>query len=271
MGVAKRILPHTTNLRTYRLPDHTELPCEDGSFAQSFHEHPQSILLTDTIEPVLEQLHPDGQYCIGQDSGIYWNLDAVQTDTPERGAESPDWFYVPNVPPLLNGQVRRSYVLWYEPTPPRIVIEFVSRDGSEERDTTPYYGKFWIYERIIKPLFYAIYFVNPGTVEVYELVNGRFQLVAANANGHYSISPMGVALGIWRGVYKRMELPWLRWYNEQGLVLPTSQEEKERAIQEKALQAYTTARNLLPLLTDEHISYATGLPLDEVRRLRETT
>ncbi len=271
MGVAKRIAPHPTNLRTYRWPDHTELPCEDGSFVKNFQEHPQSILLTDTIEPILEQLHPDGQYCIGQDSGIYWNIDAVQTDTPERGAESPDWFYVPNVPPLLNGQVRRSYVLWHEPMPPRIVIEFVSRDGSEERDTTPYYGKFWIYERIIKPLFYAIYFVNPGMVEVYKLENGRYQQVAANANGHYPIPPMGVALGIWRGVYKRMELPWLRWYNEQGLLLPTSQEEKERAIQEKALQAYTTARTLLPLLTDEHISHATGLPLDEVRRLRETS
>jgi hypothetical protein len=26
-------------------------------------------LLTDSIEPILQKLHPDGQYCIGQDSG----------------------------------------------------------------------------------------------------------------------------------------------------------------------------------------------------------
>jgi hypothetical protein len=54
------------------LPDHTQLPESDGTFVKNFQEHPQSILLTTSIWPVLEQLHPDGQFCIGQDSGIYW-------------------------------------------------------------------------------------------------------------------------------------------------------------------------------------------------------
>ncbi|MFO7090179.1 transcriptional regulator, partial [Arthrospira platensis PCC 7345] len=31
------------------LPDHTQLPCEDGTFVKNFQEHPQSILLTDSI------------------------------------------------------------------------------------------------------------------------------------------------------------------------------------------------------------------------------
>jgi Uma2 family endonuclease len=106
----------TTNLPTsgISLPDHTQLPESDGTFVlakrtvgQNFQEHPQSILLTESIKPVLQKIHPDGQYCIGQDSGIYWRM----TDPPERGAEAPDWFYVPNVPPSLNGQMRRSYVL----------------------------------------------------------------------------------------------------------------------------------------------------------------
>lgn len=91
------------------LPDHTQLPVSDGTFVKNFQEHPQSILLTDSIKPVLDQLHPDGQYCIGQDSGIYWRI----TEPPERGAEAPAWFYVPNVSPLLDGRMRRSYVLWH--------------------------------------------------------------------------------------------------------------------------------------------------------------
>jgi hypothetical protein len=53
-----------------RLPDHTQLPESDGTFVKNF-EHPQSMLLTDALEHVLERLHPDGQYCIGQDCGIY--------------------------------------------------------------------------------------------------------------------------------------------------------------------------------------------------------
>jgi len=62
----------------------------------------QSLILTDSIGPVLQQRHPDGQ-CIGQDCGIYW-----REAEPLKGAEAPDWFYVPNVSPKLNGQIRRS-------------------------------------------------------------------------------------------------------------------------------------------------------------------
>jgi hypothetical protein len=31
------------------LPDHTQLPDSDGAFVKNFQEHPQSILLTDSI------------------------------------------------------------------------------------------------------------------------------------------------------------------------------------------------------------------------------
>ena len=68
------------------LPDHTQLPESDGTFVKNFQEHPQSILLTESIEPILQQLHPDGQYAIGQSGGIYWRL----KEPPERGAEAPD-------------------------------------------------------------------------------------------------------------------------------------------------------------------------------------
>lgn len=70
---------------------------------------------------------------------------------------APDWFYVPHVPPLLNGVFRRSYVLWQEIVAPLIAIEFVSGSGAEERDATPYQGKFWIYEQAIRIPFYAIF------------------------------------------------------------------------------------------------------------------
>ena len=106
------------------LPDHTQLPESDGTFVHNFQEHPQSMLLTDSLRPVLKRLHPQGDYCIGQDSGIYWRL-TQPPEPPERGATAPDWFYVPNVPPTLGGQMRRSYVLWQEWVAPLIVLEFV--------------------------------------------------------------------------------------------------------------------------------------------------
>lgn len=216
------------------LPDHTQLPESDGTFVKNFQEHPQSILLTSSIRPVLDALHPDGRYCIGQDSGIYWRI----TEPPERGAEAPDWFYVPKVLPLVKGETRRSYVLWQEYVAPLIVIEFVSGNGSEERDTTSPFeaedakaGKFWVYEQAIRIPFYAIYEVKKSAVEVYELINNRYKKCQPNDRGHYPIPPMGVELGIWQGTYLGDQpLPWLRWWDREGNLLLTGD---ERAEQEK--------------------------------------
>ncbi len=213
------------------LPDHTQLPDSDGTFVKNFQEHPQSLLLTSSISPVLDKLHPDSQYCIGQDCGIYWRL----TDPPERGAEAPDWFYVPNVPPLLNGVGRRSYVLWKEVIAPLIAIEFVSGNGSEERDaTSPFVseeskaGKFWVYEQAIRIPYYAIYEVEKSAVEVYELVGQRYHQIEPNQRGHYAISPMGVELGIWQGRSGNQVLPWLRWWDAAGNLLLTGDERADR-------------------------------------------
>jgi Uma2 family endonuclease len=218
MTIAKSLPPLS-------LPDHTQLPESDGTFVKNFQEHPQSLLLTSSIIPVLDRLHPDGHYAIGQDSGIYWRL----VDPPERGAEAPDWFYVANVPPSLDGKYRRSYVMWKELIIPTIAIEFVSGNGSEERDATvpigdSKAGKFWVYEQAIQIPFYAIYEADKAAVEVYELVNDRYQRVASNQRGHYSIAPMGVELGIWQGEYLNQDFPWLRWWDSAGNLLLASDE-----------------------------------------------
>jgi Uma2 family endonuclease len=214
------------------LPDHTQLPDHDGTFVKNFQEHPQSILLTDSIEPVLKRRHPDGHFAIGQDCGIYWRL----TDPPEQGAECPDWFYVPNVPPTLEGRTRRSYVLWQEFLAPLIILEFVSGDGAEERDRTPTLGKFWVYENVIRPAFYGIYEADPGRIEMYHHVNDHFEPLPANERGRHPIAGLGVELGIWRGHYQNLELPWMRWWDAEGNLLLTGHElaevEADRAARE---------------------------------------
>lgn len=88
-----------------KLPNHLELPEADGSIVQSFRELPQSVLLTDAILPVLRRLHPQGDFALGQDCGIYWRI----TPEPLEGCKCPDWFYVPGVPATLDGTYRRSY------------------------------------------------------------------------------------------------------------------------------------------------------------------
>ena len=160
---------------------------------------------------------------------------------------------MPNVPPTLDGKGRRSYVLWKEIIAPLIAIEFVSGDGSEERDATSPFtgestkaGKFWVYEQAIRIPFYAIYEVEKAAVEVYELIATHYQKLEPNERGHYPIPPLGVELGIWQGREANQVLPWLRWWDSAGNLLLSGDEraeqEKQRAEQEKQRADQETQR-----------------------------
>lgn len=219
-----------TNGLPNSLPDHNQLPDKDDNFVKNFQEPPEGDLLTDSITPILQHIHPDNQYCIGRNCGIYWRM-TEPPEPPEKGAVAPDWFYVPNVPQKLDSQLRRSYVLWKEFVAPLIVLEFVSGDGLEERDKTRAKGKFWVYEQAIRVPFYGIYEVKQARVEMYNLVNGYYQQMVANERNHYSIEPLGVELGIWEGEYQSQVWPWLRWWDFQGNLLLTGDERAKRESQ----------------------------------------
>lgn len=208
------------------LPDHTQLPDRDGAIVINFQEHDQSNLLKDCLLPRLREIHPDGQFAVGADCGIYWRY----TDPVLDGCKAPDWFYVPGVPPMLNGEVRRSYVLWREAVRPEIIIEYVSGDGSEEHDTTPYKGKFWVYEKAICAPYYVIFDGWRGTLEVYRLLDGRYQQLEANAAGRYLVPALRIELGLWQGTYRGITNWWLRvWDAETGEMVLLSEERAELA------------------------------------------
>jgi len=270
-------------------PNHTQLPDSDGTFVKNFQEHPQSLILTDSIGQILQQRHPDGQYAIGQDCGIYWR----ETEPAEQGAEAPDWFYVPNVPPNIDGQIRRSYVLWREHIAPLIALEFASGNGDEERDRTPLSrtdegvvtkpGKFWVYERVMRIPYYGIYQVNNGRLEVYRLIDGYYQLLELNQRGHFPIAPLGVELGLWQGSYQNQTMLWLRWWDEEGNLLLIGDEraelerlrgEQQRERAESAEQArqaeFQARRDAIPRLLGmglsvEQVAQALSLSVEEVR------
>src|SRR5258708_7938219 len=116
------------------LPGHMELPYKDDLPVDNILQPVQQHLLTEILFPVLKKIHPNNDYCVAEDVGIYWKYDKKK---PLKGCKAPDWFYVPGVPALLDGLFRRSYVLWKEEVSPLIVVELVSGDGSDEHDRTP--------------------------------------------------------------------------------------------------------------------------------------
>ncbi len=206
------------------LPDHTNLPDKDGVPVRNSLEPWQSSLLSETLEPVLRKRNPEGDFFIGQDCGIYWE----KTDPPGLGCKAPDWYLVVDVPRLLDGQMRRSYVLWQEMVSPLMILEYASDGGAEERDATPMRGKFWVYERRIRPPYYGLFLPDHGALEMYHLVEDHFERMAANARGRFTVASLGVELGIWQGKYADYDIPWLRWWDAAGNLLPTGDEKAAR-------------------------------------------
>ena len=205
------------------LPTHLDLPHTDNQPVENTYQPLQAMVLTSSLASVLDRLHPEGNYYIGADTGIYWR----QTQPPERGCRAPDWYYVPNVPRLLDGQLRLSYVLWQEKVPPTLVVEVVSGNGFEERDDTPNAGKFWIYEQIIKAQYYAIWEHLEEQLDVYELFGGRYRKMVPGSNGRFSIPPMGIELGVQESEFFGNPGLWLRGWDMQGKLIPTSEERAE--------------------------------------------
>jgi Uma2 family endonuclease len=214
-----------------RLPDHNSLPFKDDAVVSDYSEHPQSWLLSTCLAPLLQRMYPDN-FSIGQDSYIYWDV----TNPPTLGAKAPDWFLVLGVPPLLQGKFRKSYVLWQEQVRPLVAIEFVSGDDAVEHDTTPRTGKFWVYEQGIQARYYAIWDHHAARLEFYQLVQGRYQLVSANARDRFLVEPLKVELGVWHGTFAGMDAAWLRWWNaDESLMLSAEERAEQLAAKLRAL------------------------------------
>lgn len=241
---------------TGRRITHRDLPESDGKPVENTYRPLQAALLTVTLNPVLARLHADGDFFTGSNTAIYWRL----PKNPLDGCKAPDWFYVANVPHLLEGEFRRSYVMWDEVISPVLVVECVSGDGTDERDATPHHGKFWVYEQAIRAAFYVIWDPFRVRLEVFELIRNRYQPVTPAPADRYRIPPMEMDLGIWEGMYQGCHASWLRAWDWNGNLIPTPDEraeleqqqtlrERERAEQER-LRAERLANKLRELGVD---------------------
>lgn len=135
--------------------------------------------------------------------------------------KAPDWFYVPHVYPLPEGEIRRSYTPQLEGEIPLIVMEFLSEtDGGEysSRPTYPY-GKLWFYEQIIKVPYYIIFEPSVPLLEVRYLQSQGYELLTPNSEGQYWIEPLGLNLGICQGKRQNLTACWLRWWDASGNLL----------------------------------------------------
>jgi hypothetical protein len=110
---------------------------------------------------------------------------------------------------------------------PVLAIEYVSETGAEEHDQTPKSGKMWVHERKIHARYYAIWDPMAKTLEVWRLERGRYEPLTVNRRGRFAIPEMQLELGSWFGHFQDEERQWLRWWDAQGLMLPSQEESAE--------------------------------------------
>jgi Putative restriction endonuclease len=152
--------------------------------------------------------------------------------------KAPDWAYIPNIR-VEREEVKRSYTPQLQGEMPVIVMEFISDTQETEYSIKATYppGKWFFYERILKVPNYIIFEPDSGSFEMYRLTTEQYILQEPDENQHYWIAEMNLYLGAWQGTRENRVGKWLRWWDEQGNLLPwgseLAQQERQRAEQER--------------------------------------
>lgn len=140
--------------------------------------------------------------------------------------KAPDWVWVPNVIPLLQKKIRRSYTPNKEGDPVAIVMEFLSASdcGEYSMNSNHPCGKWWFYERILQVPVYVIFNPELGELEVYFLKNGHYEKQDPTFEGLYWLESINLYLGVWAGDRFGDEEFWLRWWDLDKVLLPCASE-----------------------------------------------
>ncbi len=175
---------------------------------------------------------------IGSEMLMASNLGLVATVNKKIVVKAPDWFYVPQVHPLAEGVIRRSYTPHTEGANVAIVMEFLSEAEGGELSVraTPPYGKLHFYEQILQVPTYVTYDPYEGILEVRCLQDGRYVLHSANEQGRVWIPQLELYLGIWSGERLAQTMNWLRWWDNSGNLLLWSSEQAQQESQRAQLE-----------------------------------
>ncbi|MBW4440362.1 MAG: Uma2 family endonuclease [Plectolyngbya sp. WJT66-NPBG17] len=158
------------------------------------------------------------------------NFGIVATVRKRIVVKAPDWFYVPQVQPVAEDVIRRSYTPNAEGAPVAIVMEFLSNEDGGELSirSTPPYGKLHYYEQILQVPTYVTYDPYELSLEVRCLQDQHYQIQSANSDGRFWIPELQLFLGMWYGERLCQRSYWLRWWDSEGNLLLWSLEQAER-------------------------------------------
>jgi Uma2 family endonuclease len=209
------------------LPTADELPCSDDTPVDNELQE----LIPSLLKSILQILWGDRlDWFFGIDMGIYYH--------PEQPPIVPDGFLALNVERFYDEDLRPSYVLWEEEVSPILVLEVVSNTiGGEYTTKLARYAQMGVLYYVIYSLEKVLHlgkpqdrtFRNPkrrrkAKLEIYKLVNGSYELQAANP---LWMPEIGLGIGNERVNYGGLTRDWLYWYDESNQRYPSPSEQIE--------------------------------------------
>jgi Uma2 family endonuclease len=206
------------------LPTMYDLPSEeigDPGMPDQYNVRPL-ILLHETFRPPAV---PTDEVFSAIELNLYYD------ESHPRWYVQPDWFGVIGAPQI---PFRWRYAIWEEQAAPLIVVEMFSPRleeellGSPDRDPTKPPTKWEIYEQILRIPYYVVFDGEREGLRIFRLNGARYQEITGHG-GRFPVAEAGLWLGLWQGSFYRSERLWLRWYDAEGNLIPTVEEQAERA------------------------------------------
>jgi Putative restriction endonuclease len=207
------------------LPDNYVLPDEP---VESIAQPLVAGALSESLE-LVDYVQPD--MLIASNMGICATVDE------KVAVKAPDWFCAKVTNPIVDAANRRSYTPSLEGESPQVVMEFLSATDGQEysvKSTFPC-GKWYFYEQVLRVPIYVIFTPSNGELEVYCLLESKYELQPKDENQRYWLEEMGLYLGSWQGTKEGRTGYWLRWWDSQGNLLSWALErlEQERQLAEQ--------------------------------------
>jgi Uma2 family endonuclease len=202
--------------------------------------HVVSITLLDEL--VRNHLGAPKHYFCGGNMFIYYSVaqakeveEYVEAKTVARKPrfKGPDFFLVRDVD---GTKPRESWVVWDEGGRyPDLVVEFIST--STRKKDVDENVKF--YARVFRVLEYFWFDRRTGELAGYRLSGVSYTPIEPDARGRLWSEVLGAYLGVWRGEYRGRRFPWLRLWDKEGRLVPTT---AERAARERTARSRAEAR-----------------------------
>jgi Uma2 family endonuclease len=216
--------PGATALSPDDWPDMSHIVTEDDIPVDNIFSEKQQRLLTEPLYTSWAGPGADRPFVALANVGLFFGIDLpplVPDVMLSLDVRIPDEVFT---------KLHRSYFIWVYGKPPEVVIEVVSnREGGEGDRKLEKYARLGI-------AYYVIFdperHLGSKVLRIYRLSGGVYRPAA---NG---IMPtVGLGLRLWEGEYEGMTATWLRWYDEDGRLIPTGAEradsESQRADEER--------------------------------------